>query len=131
VAAVDPVLAQKYKDLAATVDPKALSDTVRTLSTNGSRVVGYPGERKAADYVAAQFNELFPGKVETETFTATVPMDKGTAQLTAGGKSYGLYCMWPNLIRTSQLPPEGLTGPLIYAGDGSLARSTGKRSKGQ
>ena len=130
MAAVDPVLAQKYKDLAATVDPKALAETVRTLSTNGSRVVGYPGERKAAQYVESQFNGLFPGKVETETFTATVPIDKGNATMAAGGKTYGLYCIWPNLVRTSQLPPEGLTGPLIYAADASLGAFNGKTVEG-
>lgn len=129
-AAVDPKLAAKYTALAATVDPKAMEETVRTLSANGSRVVGYPGERKAADYVEQQFNDLFGREnVKTETFTATVPMDKG-ATLTAGGKTYTVYGMWPNLVRTSQLPPEGLSGPLIYAGDGQLSQFNGKTVQG-
>jgi hypothetical protein len=129
-AAVDEKLAQKYRDHAASVDPKAMADTIRTLSTNGSRVVGYPGERKAAEYVESEFKSLFgDANVKSETFTATVPMDKG-ASLTANGKDYKLYSVWPNLVRTSQLPPEGLTGPLVYAGNGSLTSFNGKVIEG-
>ena len=102
-----------------------MADTIRTLSGGESRVVGYPGERAAADYVEKQFNELFPGQVKTETFEATVPIDRG-ATLSANGKNYKIYSLWPNLVRTSQLPPEGLTGPLIYAGNGSLSAFNGK-----
>ena len=129
-AGVDEKLAQKYRDISATIDAKAMADTVRTLSSGGSRVVGYPGERKAADYVKAQFDALFgASNVKTEEFDATVPVDKG-ATLTANGKTYEMYCLWPNVVRTSQLPPEGLSGPLIYAGDGNLAAFSGKDVEG-
>lgn len=129
-AAVDEKLAKTYRDLAATVDARALSDTIRVMSTNGSRVVGYPGERKTADYVKSQFDSLFgASNVRTETFEATVPVDKG-ASLDAAGKTYTLRCMWPNLIRTSQLPPEGMTGPLVYGGNGALSALSGKEIKG-
>jgi hypothetical protein len=129
-AAVDEKLAQTYRDLAASVDQKAMVETVRTLSTGGSRVVGYPGERKAAQYVETQLKSILgDANVRTETFTATVPMDKG-ASLQAGGKTYQIFGIWPNLVRTSQLPPEGLTGPLIYAGNGSLKAFNGKTVDG-
>ena len=125
-AGVDPKLSQTYRDIAATIDPKAMADTIRTLSTEGSRVVGYPGERKAADYTLAQLKSILgDANVTTEKFNATVPMDKG-AHLTANGKTYTLFSVWPNLVRTSQLPPEGLTGPLIYAGKADLASFNGK-----
>ncbi|GAB4452565.1 MAG: hypothetical protein OHK0029_03720 [Armatimonadaceae bacterium] len=129
-AAVDKELAEKYRKHAASVDPKAMAETIRQLSTNGSRVVGYPGERFAADYVKQQFVDLFgANNVTEETFEATVPVDKG-ASLQANGKTYPLYCVWPNLIRTSQLPPEGLSGPLIYAGNGELSAFNGKEVRG-
>ncbi len=128
-AAVDPVLAAKYRAIAATVDAAAMAKTVRELSTHGSRVVGYPGERYAADYVAREFTSLFgAGNVRTETFTATVPMDKG-ASLSVNGKTIALAAIWPNLVRTSQTPPEGISGPLIYGGDGSLGSLNGKEVK--
>ncbi|MBC8143647.1 MAG: M28 family peptidase, partial [Armatimonadetes bacterium] len=125
-AAVDAALAAKYRAIAATVDAAAMQKTVRELSSHGSRVVGYPGERFAADYVKSEFDTIFgAGNVKTETFTATVPMDKG-ASLNVGGKRVPLSCVWPNLVRTSQTPPGGITGNLIYAGNGSLSALNGK-----
>jgi len=125
-AAVDPARAQKYREFAATVDPAALKQTIQALSTHGSRVVGYPGERFAADYVKREMGALLGAQnVSEQQWTATVPMDKG-ATLTANGKAYRLYSLWPNLVRTSKTPPEGLTGPLIYAGNGQLSAFNGK-----
>lgn len=129
-AAVDEQLAATYRAHAATVDARAMAETVRELSTHGSRVVGYPGERYAADYVKREFESLF-GKenVREQTFETTVPMDKG-ATLSANGKSYRLYSVWPNLVRTSQTPPEGINGPLVYAGSGQLSDFNGKEIEG-
>lgn len=128
--AVDEKLADKYRQHAASVEPEAMASTIRELSTHGSRVVGYPGERYAAGYVEKEFKSLFgEANVKTETFKATVPMDKG-ATLTAGGKTYTMYGVWPNLVRPSQTPPEGLSGPLIYAGNGLLGSFNGKKVQG-
>lgn len=130
VGAVDEALAQKYRALAATIDDRQLASTIRTLSSAGSRVVGYDGERKAADYVEAQFKQIFgEGNVRSETFQATVPKDRG-ATLEAGGRRFPVYGVWPNLVRTSQVPPEGLTGPLIYGGNGLLGSFNGKQVEG-
>ena len=129
-AAVDVKLAATYRAHAASVDSAYMAGIVRDLSTHGSRVVGYPGERYAADYVEKRFDDLFgKNNVKTETFSATVPIDKG-ATLSSGGKSYKIHGIWPNLVRTSQLPPEGLSGPLIYAGNGLLGSFNGKKVEG-
>ncbi len=107
-----------------------MAKTIRTLSSSGSRVVGYPGERSAADYVQREFNSLFgANNVRVQTWDATVPMDKG-ASLTANGKTYKLFSVWPNLVRTSKLPPEGISGPLLYAGNGQLSAFNGKDIQG-
>jgi hypothetical protein len=129
-AGVDADLAEKYKKHAASVDDKAISETIRTLSSQGSRVVGYPGEIAAAQYIEGQFKTLFGAdKVQSEVFTASVPMDEG-ATLETGGKSYKIFGMWPNLVRTSQTPPEGLNGPLVYGGNGKLSALNGKQIEG-
>jgi hypothetical protein len=133
-AAVDPERAKIYRDLAATINPRALQDTIRELSVNPdgspvSRVVGYPGERRAADYVQRELAALFGPNVQEQNWTATVPMDRG-ATLTANGRTYQLYSLWPNLVRTSQTPPEGISGPLIYAGNGQLSAFNGKDVRG-
>lgn len=129
-AAVDAARAQKYRQHAATIDPAALRRDINALSTHGSRVVGYPGERFAADYVKREMTALLgANRVTEQTFDATVPMDRG-ATLSANGKTYKLFALWPNLVRTSKLPPEGLTGPLIYAGNGALSAFNGKQVEG-
>ena len=129
-AAVDAKLAQTYKALAATVDPAALRETIRTLSSSGSRVVGYPGEREAAAYAERELVRLLGREnVTAEKFHATVPIDRG-ATLRTGNKTYTIYSLWPNLVRTSKLPPEGVTGPLIYAGNGRLSAFNGKEVEG-
>ncbi len=129
-AAVDAARAQKYREFAATIDPAALKQTIQALSTHGSRVVGYAGERFAADYVKREMGSLLgASNVSEQKWTATVPIDKG-ATLTANGRAYTLYSMWPNLVRTSKLPPEGITGPLIYAGNGQLSAFNGKVVEG-
>src|SRR5438045_9519362 len=55
---VDPKLADRYRSLAASIDSKRIHDTIRLLSAVPSRVVGYPGDAKAADYVQQQFQEI-------------------------------------------------------------------------
>ncbi|MFM7322798.1 MAG: FtsX-like permease family protein [Armatimonadota bacterium] len=120
----------RYRALAGSIDDRRIGTVVSTLSNAGSRVVGYPGERTAANWVRSRFEALFgKDQVSEETFEATVPMDRG-ATLRAGGRSFQIHAVWPNLVRTSQVPPEGLTGPLVYGGNGLLGAFAGKRIDG-
>ena len=151
--AVDPALEAAWRKVAAEVNSNNLKATVAALSSYGSRVSGYPGERAAADFVEKRFRELGLNDVRTETFDVAVPIDKGSATLEfksarTGGNhspnkhvanlnsartplnSVPLLPLWPNLVRTSQLPLRGVTGPLIYVGDGKLANFNGKDVEG-
>src|SRR5207248_8568529 len=42
------------------------------------------------------------------------------------GSRLKMYPLWPNLVRTSTLPVNGLTGKLIYVGDGKIGKFNGK-----
>src|SRR2546425_821046 len=53
-------LTARYLDLAGEIQPARLDGHLRELTRYESRVVGYEGERKAEDYVRAQFQSLFP-----------------------------------------------------------------------
>ena len=67
--AADPVpqpLQDAYKKYSASVNPANLSATVNTLSGMGSRVAGYPGDAKAADYVEQQFKTLGLANIQSE-----------------------------------------------------------------
>ncbi|MCS7253936.1 MAG: FtsX-like permease family protein [Armatimonadota bacterium] len=142
------VLAQStaaYRELYEGVDEARIKEAVEHLSSLGSRVCGYPGERQAAEWVKQKFYELgldeleLPtlkdGKVTTERlrelkFRVTTPIDKGASvELTQLGRSFKLYPMWPNLVRTPQLPPEGVEGHIIYAHSGKLSEFRGKDVK--
>ncbi|HUV04412.1 MAG TPA: FtsX-like permease family protein [Armatimonadota bacterium] len=121
---VDPRLAHTYQTLAREVKPSNLADTVKTLSSQSSRIAGYPGCDAAGRYVYEQFKKIGLEDIKVEPFHTTVPIDGG-ASLEVDGRRYRLYPMWPNLVRTSQLPKEGVGGPLIYCGAGRLAEFDG------
>ena len=98
---------------------ESLRETVRYLSSVGSRVSGYPGAELAADYVEAQLSAIGLYNLSREPFEITVPMDKGAELVLADeGDNYVLKGMWPNLVRTPTLPPEGYVGEMIYGGEG-------------
>ncbi len=136
---VAPELQSAYKQFNGFVKPSNLSATVKTLTSFGSRVAGYPGDAKAAAYVEGQFRTLGLQNVLTDTFPVTVPYDpavedpaKGAKIELVGGaaKPASMYPLWPNLIRTSMLPADGLTGSLIYVRDGKLRNFNGKNVEG-
>src|SRR5207302_1353888 len=102
-----------------------------------SRVVGYPGDAQAADFVKQQFSEIglqpvFPDGHVEERFSVTVPMASldNPGSLEVGGRTYTVHPLWPNLVRTSQLPKAGLQAPLIYASTGKLAEFNGRDVEG-
>ena len=121
---VDAKLARTYETLASEVKVSELAGTIGALSSMGSRVAGYPGGDKAGRYVLEQFRKIGLKDVKAESFSMTIPVDEG-ASLKVGAKSYRLHPMWPNLVRTSQLPKGGVNGPLIYGGTGRLSEFDG------
>lgn len=117
-----------YETTAAAMDMNRVADTIRTFEGFGSRVVGYPGNARAADHILAQFKAL---GLETmvQDYDLPSPVDEGST-LTMGGKRYDLSALWPNHARTCQVPTGGLTGPVIYVGRGGLSNFNGKNTNG-
>jgi len=133
---VEPKLAERYRSLAASVDSGRINGAIRYLSSFPSRIVGYPGDASAADYVKQQFEQIglqpvYPSGME-ESFNVTVPVaaldNPGSLEL--GGHSYTVHPLWPNLVRTSQLPKDGLRAPMMYAGTGKLSEFNGRDVEG-
>lgn len=125
----DPKTAQIYKTLAGEVDSAALQSRIRTLSSIPSRVSGYPGCNQAADFVFSELQKAGVSDLHRDTYEVTVPIDEGS-WLTIGGHKIRLHPLWPNLVRTSQLPPKGLNCPLIYVNKGELPAYNGKNVDG-
>lgn len=93
-----------------------LQEHIAHLAGLGSRVTGYPGAGAAADYLEAQLRAQGVAQVYRVPFGVPVPVDQGAGLELEGGAPLALHCLWPNLARTSTLPPEGVSGALVYAG---------------
>lgn len=143
VAGVQPVQAQdvdaasvaRYQELAGAIDGRAIEQHVRHLASLGTRVTGYPGCDLAATYIFEQLAALGLEDVHYEEYDITVPIDYGASAevLDEQGRvrrTLKLYPLWPNLVRTPQLPPEGLQAKLIYGGNSALRDYNGEDVEG-
>ena len=112
--------------IAAGVSRDNTEDTIQKLGSLTSRVVGYPGNREAFEYVKSSFQTIGLQNIKIDTFQVTIPVDKG-GHLTVDGsaRQIPVHALWPNRARTSSLPPEGINGPLVYAGKGSWPEFNG------
>jgi len=126
-----------YPVVVRQIDAKEIERTVNDLSSMGSRVTGYPGCERAAQYVERKFRELGLEDIRVERFPVVVPIihqqpNGNSASVTiidraTGGPRdvFGIEPMWPNLVRLPKTPRNGLQGRLIHAHKGSLAEFNG------
>ena len=112
--------------VAASARPRAV---VEHLSALGSRVAGYPGSARAAEYVEGRLQALGLA-TRRDSFAVVVPVDRG-GRLEWEGESVALYAVWPNGARTSTVPPEGLRAPAIWGGDGDWGDFNGQEVAGR
>ncbi len=119
-----------------------LEQDVRRLSSFSPRLAGYPGAGDAADYIVQRLEQLRLGDVSKggiddpkrpyrEAYLVTVPWVEGqpTLEVLSDGEviaTYPIYPLWPDLVRTSQLPEGGREYRMIDGGDGRLATFNGK-----
>ncbi len=84
-----------------------------------TRATGYPGNYLAAEYIRSKFLEYGLKNVSYQEFSVVDAVSHGanvTIMLT--GDVVLIHPLLPNLVCPSTTPPEGVTGPLIYVGDG-------------
>jgi hypothetical protein len=122
---------------------------VGALSQFTPRLAGYPGANDAANYIVGELerlglrdassgglvNKAHPRLKYRETFLVTVPWVWGqpTLEVISNGavlETYPVYPLWPNLVRTSQLPEQGQEYRLIDGGNGHLGTFNGKDIEG-
>jgi hypothetical protein len=109
-------------------DAPSAEQVVRDLSALGSRFVGSPGLNEAADYVEKAFRDIGLQQVRRQPFRMAAPVEE-FASLTVNGATYRLRALFPNIVRTSSTPKEGLSGKLLYAGKGELTDFDGQEVK--
>ncbi|MCM8830002.1 MAG: M28 family metallopeptidase [Candidatus Omnitrophica bacterium] len=108
---------------------EGLNEYIRFFSSFPSRMPGTEGHRYSADFIEKKFKEAGLKKVKKETFQTAVPVEK-YAYIVVDNKRIDVHCLWPNLVRTSTVPPDGIVGKLIYGGNGDLRNFTGRDIEG-
>jgi len=122
---------EEIRDALNAINSEDVQRTLDQFTSWGSRAVGYPGNRKAYEYIKQKFGEIGLQRVTTEEFTVTVPVDKGASlRVPSTGEEVPLYCLWPNEVKTPTLPEEGIAGKLIYGGSGEFEDFNGKQVEG-
>ena len=114
-----------------------IQEHVKYFGSLKSRVTGYPGCNSAANYIINFFNNISKespkcgAKILIQDYEVLVPIDANTsvAVIYPENKTVEAYTIWPNLIQTSPLPPEGIQGTLIYVGEGDLKEFNNKTIK--
>ncbi|MFO8082003.1 MAG: FtsX-like permease family protein [Armatimonadota bacterium] len=114
-------------ELAEQISEERLQSRIEDMSALGSRVSGYPGNQRAAEMILDAFEE-FGLETYVQEFDLPTPLQEDAA-LEIDGESHDIHALWPNLVRTSSVPEEGVSGPVIYAGDGRLSQFNGRLIK--
>ncbi len=103
---------------------------VTRLTASPSRLTGSQGARDAAALIRSALEQLPGAEVATQAFQVPVPVTTSAyleADLAGTAVRVPLHPLWPNLARTCQTPPEGVTGALVDGGTGTDADLAGRQ----
>lgn len=106
-------------------------EIVRVLTSFGDRSTGTPGCEKAADYIAGRLEKLGIGDLGRLSYQLPV-MRHFSARivLPETGAEEAVSPTALNAITPGSIPPEGLEGPVIYAGKGEFKDFNGNKAAG-
>jgi hypothetical protein len=114
----------------AAPDAELERQVVVSLAGLGDRATGTAGCRAAADALEAFFRGLGVGEVGRLSYRAPV-MAHGPASLAvSGGAATPVSPLALSAFTPGSLPPKGLSGPLVYAGEGAYRDFDGKHPEG-
>ena len=120
-----------WEEVSELVTREGVEAHIRSMSEHPSRVVGYPGNRAAMEYVVDAFHAGGLAEVAVDTFTVSSPVDHGFT-LTVHDSvetEIPVYQFWPNLVRLNSFP-DGIRGPLHYGRRGEFQAFNGKEIEG-
>ncbi|MEM6551736.1 MAG: ABC transporter permease [Planctomycetota bacterium] len=102
-------------------DDAVFMEDLRALTAGPHRLIGSPEGRAAGDYIKGRLEAALGGN--GRVLVQDVPawqMVVEEAELRVGGRVVAVQPMRPNLLVPVSTPAEGLRGPVIYAGEGTL-----------
>lgn len=115
-----------YAEAIGSLNMSNIQKHVQYLSSLETRAVGYKGNELAMRYIKDKFeNYAQLANISLESFQVVTWVDHG-ANITAASETIEVYPISPNLLSPSTTPPQGITGRLIYVGDGNLKDFDGK-----
>ncbi len=106
-----------------------LQQTVAHLSASGDRATTGSGNTSAAEYIQERFAAAQPKQQGTITFSLP-KLSHTQAALHIGKRTLPVHPITYNAITPQNLPPSGLSGPLIYVGKGNLQDFNGLTAEG-
>jgi len=95
---------------------------VKYFTSLGSRMTGYPGVWKAAEYIYKEFSK-YGLKTYYDNFSVVIPYDYGATLTLDSGETIKIYPLWPNIVCPPSTP--GISGRIVYIGAGSLKEIKG------
>ncbi len=119
------VVTQEF-DQSKDLDLAQIEGHIKALASAPSRISGSPGARHAAEYLAGQLRGLGVDAIEEQTFEVAVPVVEEASLTSDAGLRLELHPLWPNLARTSQTAPDGVSGVLLDVGSASEERIAGQ-----
>ena len=134
VLAAGPCLGAKTQPPQSQAAPSLVAafavDPISVLAGLGDRSTGSAGQAKAADLIQGYFSSLGMGQAGRQSFIIPVK-DYGPCQLTVPGRAEPIALEPADLNVLSTVAAEdGLSGPLVYAGDGGADDLNGKQVAG-
>lgn len=103
-----------------------IQSDVSFFSSVGTRVTGYNGCEKAADYITKSFSDIGL-EIQVHEYYTPIPIDSGSwitvDQGPQEGSNYTAYALWPNAGISSA--SGDFSGRLFYIGQGTLKELNG------
>ncbi|MFO7708569.1 MAG: FtsX-like permease family protein [Desulfobacterales bacterium] len=126
------LLAGSPQGIAAAANPAAdFQHLLNTFAAFNDRSTGTAGNEQAAGFIKEVLERMNIGEVASHAFAVPV-IRRGASSLEVPqqGVTLALHALAGNALTPQSIPRPGLTGPLVYVGDGELERLNGKPIEG-
>lgn len=111
-----------FEAMFGAVDASTLSRLHGSIVSAPARLTGGPAERALAEDVARRFEDAGCAVI-LQHYPVTVPVTRWCRLVGVDGAAQPgieLSPLWPNLVRTCTVDPDGLTGEVVDAGTGTM-----------
>ncbi|HNT35654.1 MAG TPA: M28 family peptidase, partial [bacterium] len=115
--------------VAEDLDFERIQDSIRRFSGVESRVTGYPGCQQTLELIQRELTRIGVTDFQVQEFSVPAPIVESSVLIghtDSGDITIPVHPLWPNLARTCQTGPDGISGSLIDVGAGNDNDLAGK-----